>query len=197
MGIPAAGEPIPAAAIPALARAGADFAAGHGDPSPVSITAVVSSRGEAVEYASRGNQIMNRREDPVYLVRMEGDFFVNMPRPHSTPLPTGRFLFVVFDPRTLGSMDVSLSGSDDRPPMSTLGPVTNLMELFDCAACRSWRPANDPSAVRPCGLLLGRPSLSLSRPGPSEVGGHVSLPGVPPVTSVDRLIAHVAGRARC
>lgn len=130
MGIPAAGEPIPAAAIPALARAGADFAAGHGDPSPVSITAVVSSRGEAVEYASRGNQIMNRREDPVYLVRMEGDFFVNMPRPHSTPLPTGRFLFVVFDPRTLGSMDVSLSGSDDRPPMSTLGPVTNLMGVI-------------------------------------------------------------------
>jgi hypothetical protein len=59
---------------------------------------------------------------------MQGEFFVNMPRPHGTPLPTGRFLFVVLDPRTLGSMDISLSGSDNRPPMSTLGPVTNLME---------------------------------------------------------------------
>jgi hypothetical protein len=48
MDIPTAGGPIPAAAIPALARAAADFAARHGDPSPVSITAVASRRGEAV-----------------------------------------------------------------------------------------------------------------------------------------------------
>jgi hypothetical protein len=135
MGIPTAGEPIPAAAIPALARVAADFAATHGDPSPVSITAVASRRGKAVEYASRGNQIMDRREDPVYLVRMEGKFSLHdMPRPHRAPLPTGRFLFVVFDPRTLQRMDISLSGSDHRPPMSTIGPVTNLMELSNCAA---------------------------------------------------------------
>jgi hypothetical protein len=176
MDIPTAGGPIPAAAIPALARAAADFAARHGDPSPVSITAVASRRGEAVEYASRGNQIMDRREDSVYLVRMEGEFFLfDMPRPHSAPLPTGRFLFVVFDPRTLGKMDMSLSGSDHRPPMSTLGPVTNLMELSDCAACRSWRPANAPSAIRTCGLLLRRSSQPLRLPAPSLVGRHMTL----------------------
>jgi hypothetical protein len=146
MDVPTAGEPIPAAAIPALARAATEFADRHGDQSPVSITAVASRRGEAVEYASRGNQIMDRRMDRVYLVRMEGEFLLfDVPRPHQAPVPAGRFLFVVFDPRTLGKMDLSLSGSDHRPPMSTLGPVTNLMELSDCAACRSWRPANAPS----------------------------------------------------
>lgn len=135
MDIPTAGGPIPAAAIPALARVAADFATRHGDPSPVSITAVASRRGEAVEYASLGNQIMDRREDPVYLVRMEGEFFLfDMPRSHRAPVPTGRFLFVVFDPRTLEKMDISLSDSDHRPPMSTIGPVTNLMELSDRAA---------------------------------------------------------------
>jgi len=60
---------------------------------------------------------MNRREDPVYLVRMEGDFFLfDMPRSHRAPLPTGRFLFVVFDPRTLEKMDISLSGSGSQAP---------------------------------------------------------------------------------
>lgn len=128
MDIPTAGEPISAAAIPALARVAADFAARHGDPSPVSITAVASRRGEAVEYASRGNQIMDRRADPVYLVRMEGEFSIfDVPRPRRAPVPTGRFLFVVFDPQTLGRMDISLSGSDHRPPMSMIGPVANLM----------------------------------------------------------------------
>jgi hypothetical protein len=119
---------IPDAVIPERARVATEFATSHGDSHPASITAVTSSRGRAVEYASGGNQIMDRRDDPVYLVRMQGEFFLNMPRPHGTPLPIGRFLFVVFDPRTLGSMDVSLSGSDHRPPLSTLGPVTNLME---------------------------------------------------------------------
>jgi len=122
------GGQIPDAAVPELARVAKEFATRHGDSHPTSITAVTSSRGRAVEYASRGNQIMDRRDDPVYLVRMQGEFFVNMPRPHFTPLPTGRFLFVVFDPRTLGSMDISLSSSDHRPPMSTLGPVTDLMK---------------------------------------------------------------------
>jgi hypothetical protein len=92
------------------------------------MTAVASSRGQAVEFASRGNQIVVGREDPVYLVRMEGEFFLDMPRPSGSPLPIGRFLFVVFDSATLGSTDISLSGSDSRPAMSTLGPVTNLME---------------------------------------------------------------------
>jgi hypothetical protein len=119
---------IPDAAIPELARAATEFATRHGDSHPASITAVASSHGRAVEYASGGNQIMAGRDDPVYLVRMRGEFFHNMPRPHGTPLPTGRFLFAVFDARTLGVTDISLSGSDHRPPMSTLGPVTDLLE---------------------------------------------------------------------
>jgi hypothetical protein len=119
---------IPGAAISELARVAAELATMHGDSQPTSITAIASSRGRAVEYASGGNQIMDRRDDPVYLVRMQGEFFSNMPRPPGTPLPTGRFLFVVLDPRTLGSMDISLSDSDHRPPMSTLGPVTDLTE---------------------------------------------------------------------
>lgn len=98
---------------------------------------------------------MDRREDPIYLVRMEGEFFLfDVPRPRNAPLPTGRFLFVVFDPRTLGKMDMSLSGSDHRPPMSTLGRVTNLMELSDCAACRSWCPEPRASAVQSVIVLV-------------------------------------------
>jgi len=120
---------IPDAAIPELARVATEFATRHGDSHPASITAVAARRGRAVEYASMGNQIMDRRDDPVYLVRMQGEFSLfDMPRPHRAPVPTGQFLFVVFDPQTLGSMDISLSGSDHRPPMSTLGPVTNLMQ---------------------------------------------------------------------
>ena len=123
------GGQIPDAAVPELARVATDFAARHGDSHPASITAVASRRGRAVEYASPGNQIMDRRDDPVYLVRMQGEFSLfDMPRSHLAPVPTGRFLFVVFDPQTLGSMDISLSSSDHRPPMSTLGPVTDLMK---------------------------------------------------------------------
>jgi hypothetical protein len=33
------------------------------------------------------------------------------------PLPTGRFLFAIFDARTLGVTDISLSGSDARSGM--------------------------------------------------------------------------------
>jgi hypothetical protein len=78
---------IPDAAIPELARAATEFATRHGDSRSASITAVASSHGQAVEYASEGNQIMVGRDDPVYLVRVQGEFFHNMPRPHGAPLP--------------------------------------------------------------------------------------------------------------
>ncbi len=98
-----------------------------GDGHPVSITAVATTRDNALRAATPGDTIPGSDSQSVYLVVIEGKFELTHAKvPPGYPLPTGRYLKVTVNPSTLTIMDIGLS--DNPPPvqLGTFGPVSNL-----------------------------------------------------------------------
>lgn len=124
----AAQTPIPPSAASMLSSLMLQEAAIGGDPNPVSITAVMTTRDKALEAATPGDTLPGSASETVYLAVMQGNFTLgNVSVPPGGHAPTGHYLAVTFDPTTFQVLDLGLS--DTPPPVSleSLGPVSNLL----------------------------------------------------------------------
>jgi hypothetical protein len=79
------GQPIPPTAAAELRAAMLRFAEFSGDPHPVSITAVASTRDKAVLAGGHGNRVPGGEDQAVYLVLIEGKFRLTHAKVHLGP----------------------------------------------------------------------------------------------------------------
>lgn len=120
----APGSPIPAAAIPALSKTAASIAGRNGDANPTSVTAVTATHAKAALFLS-GDRIQYDQDTTVYLVAMKGHFVSSIPVPAGQPTPTGTYLYIILNAKTLEMTDLTV-GNSPRNSLSNLGPVTAL-----------------------------------------------------------------------
>jgi hypothetical protein len=118
---------IPASAIPELSTAMLQLAQQSGDGNPSSITAVSTTRAEALQDATPGDMVPGSAGQPAYLVVITGNFKLdNAPVPRGAHLPTGRYLAVTVNPATFQVMDLGLSNHKPTIPLRSYGQVSNL-----------------------------------------------------------------------
>ena len=95
-------------------------AEGYGDPTPVNIVAVKTTRGHANEIMEPGLPSSSETTDPtpVILVTMTGSFTAKgMPIPPGAAVPTGTTLTIAYDATTGQPLDSNLrSPSNSAPP---------------------------------------------------------------------------------
>jgi hypothetical protein len=119
---------IPASAIPALSTAMLQLARQSGDGNPSSISAVSTTRAEALRDATPGDMVPGSAGQPAYLVVITGNFKLdNAPVPRGAHLPTGRYLAVTVNPATFQVMDLGLSNHKPPVPLRSYGQVSNLI----------------------------------------------------------------------
>ncbi len=125
-------RPVPGMAVPssatgrltALARRIAKL---NGDASPVWVSAVCTTRQKALTSATPGDSVPGDAGTIVYLLTMKGHFTdYGSTGPAGAKLPTGRYVSVVVNARTLGSLDFGISPKPPPVAPASLGPVTYL-----------------------------------------------------------------------
>jgi len=118
---------VPASAISRLTVIGSRAAKANGDPAPVWMTAVLTTRAKALTSATPGDFVPGAGGVLVFLVTMRGHFAANaVSRPRGAAAPTGRYLSIVVDARTFQVLDSGLSPSPPPVSPASLGPVTYL-----------------------------------------------------------------------
>jgi hypothetical protein len=123
-----AARPIAAAATHQLATSALDVAASGGDAKPESIEAVATTLAMAMAVASPSDKIPGSAHRNVYLVVMKGNFTLsNAPRPPQSKAPTGHYLVIAFDPKTLELVGLSLRDRAPSISLRSIGPVSNLI----------------------------------------------------------------------
>jgi hypothetical protein len=99
-----------------------------GDPRPQWIEVVATSRDTALGSAMHGDTVPDSAGQQVYLVVMKGDFtFSGAAPPHGRP-PTGRYMSVTLDIKTLQTMDIGLSNRPPAVPVRNFGHVYSLIK---------------------------------------------------------------------
>lgn len=102
-----------------------EVAKGAGDPDPEWISVVVSTREKAVR-ASSGD-LVGGPDFPAYLITMKGNFTEDdVSVPPGAKAPTGAYITLVVDARTMQSTDFGIGADAGPDPASALGPVTYL-----------------------------------------------------------------------
>jgi hypothetical protein len=123
----AGGAPVPASAIRRLTAMGRRAATINGDPSPVWITAVLTTRAKALTSATPGDYVPGSAHVKVFLITMHGHFTAkDATGPPGAKTPTGQYLSLVIDAGTFHGIDFGIS---PKPPLvapASLGPVTYL-----------------------------------------------------------------------
>ena len=116
----AAGTPVPAAVIGRLTAIAHRAATINGDPAPVWITAVVTTRAKALTSATPGDYLPGSAHVKVFLITMRGHFTAREATgPAGAKAPTGRYLSLVIDAQTFQGLDFGISPSP--PPVSPAG----------------------------------------------------------------------------
>jgi hypothetical protein len=122
----APGSPVPASAISRLTALASRTAAANGDTSPEWITAVLTTHAKALTSATPGDMTPGGGTE-VYLVTMRGRFTAYAASsPPGAALPTGEYLSIVVDAKTLQVLDYGLSPTPPPVSPASLGPVTYL-----------------------------------------------------------------------
>jgi hypothetical protein len=125
----AAGQAIPAAAIPALRSAMLHLSRENGDSHPASIMAVATIRSRAALDAVPGTILPARfGKQTAYLVILHGTFtdYYASP-PVGAALPTGHWLTVAISTSTFQVLDLGLRHQPPPIALSRYGPVSNLL----------------------------------------------------------------------
>jgi hypothetical protein len=124
---PKPGMPVPASAVHRLTAVAEQAAKLNGGAAPAWVSAVVTTHKQALTSATPGDSVPIGERAIVYLVTMKGHFIATMAStPPGQPLPTGGYLSIVVNAKTLQTMDWGLS---HRPPAvapARIGPVIYL-----------------------------------------------------------------------
>ena len=124
---PVRGSPVPASAVGRLTLIADNVVQANGGLPPVSISVVVTTRGQALSSAAPGHWVAGDMQAVVYLMTMEGQFVAKRAhRPQRAKAPTGTHLSIVFDAETFARMDFGLSRNPPPVDSASLGPVTYL-----------------------------------------------------------------------
>ena len=124
----APGMPIPAVAASELKTRMLRMAEVNGDARPSSISAVLTTRGQALLAVTPGDSVAGSENQPAYLVLMRGHFELRFAKvPKGAPIPTGRYLAMTISPSTFRMMDLSLRDLPPPIPLRTYGPVSDLL----------------------------------------------------------------------
>jgi hypothetical protein len=123
----AASSAIPAAAARQLDAIMLRAALLNGDVKPSWIEAVATTRAAALQEATPGDLVPGSAKQSAYLVVMKGTFTLrDAPVPPHSPLPTGHYLAMTFNPTTFQLMDLGLSNRAPRIALWKFGPVSDL-----------------------------------------------------------------------
>ena len=124
---PAPGLAVSAPASARLDQLALSFARANGDAHPSSITAVLTTHGQALTSATPGDTEPSGNKAVVYLITIRGHFIARMASvPPGAKLPTGSYLSIVINARTFAMMDWGLSAAAPSVSPDSLGPVRNL-----------------------------------------------------------------------
>lgn len=123
------GAPVPAAATPRLTAIAHHAAAINGDPRPVWITAVLTTRAKALTSAAPGDYVPGSAHVKAFLITMRGHFTATaVPVPPGAKAPAGRYLSLVIDAETFQGLDFGIGPKPPPVPPASLGPVTYLAD---------------------------------------------------------------------
>jgi hypothetical protein len=123
----AAGTQVPAAVIARLTAMAHRAATINGDPAPVWITAVVTTRAKALTSATPGDYVPGSARTKAFLITMRGHFTArDATGPSGAKAPTGRYLSLVIEARTFQGLDFGISPTPPPVSPTSLGPVTYL-----------------------------------------------------------------------
>jgi hypothetical protein len=124
---PVPGMAVPSSAIGQLTALAHRIAKLNGDASPVWVSAVCTTRQKALTSATPGDIVPGDAGTIVYLLTMKGHFTdYESSGPAGAKLPVGRYVSVVVNARTLGSLDYGISPKPPPVAPASLGPVTYL-----------------------------------------------------------------------
>lgn len=117
--------PIPAADLPLLTATATQIAVAYGDREPAAVSAVATTRGQALAVTVPPGSMSQQDLTPVYLVVMRGRFTGLSWQP-GTRVPQGTRLFAVLDRASLGVLDLSIGGRPPSVSLDSLGAVAHL-----------------------------------------------------------------------
>ena len=121
------GSPVPAPTTSQLTVIGNRAAIADGDAGPSWMTAVLTTHAKALTSATPGDLTPGGGGVPVFLLTMRGHFAATAAsRPPGAAAPTGSYLSIVVDARTLQVLDSGLSPSPPPVSPASLGLVTYL-----------------------------------------------------------------------
>ena len=121
------GRPVPASALRTLTELAAQVAKVNGDKAPAWVSVVVTTHEKALTSATPGDSEPAGQKAIVYLVTMKGHFVAeDVPIPSGAHAPTGTYLSIVINARSLESLDFGLSPKPPPVAPSSFGPVTYL-----------------------------------------------------------------------
>jgi hypothetical protein len=122
-----AGVPVPASAIGQLTAIARRAATINGDPAPVWITAVLTTRAKALTSATPGDYVPGSAHLKVFLITMRGHFTAgDASWPPGAKAPTGWYLSLVINAGTFQGLDFGISPTPPPVAPASLGPVTYL-----------------------------------------------------------------------
>lgn len=122
------GRSVPASAVSRLTMIAERAARLNGDPHPVWATAVLTTHAQALTSATPGDYIPGADGVPVYLVTIRGHFVCGLcSHPSGAKTPTGSYMSLVLDAKTLTGLDFGLSSKPPPVVPASLGPVTYLI----------------------------------------------------------------------
>ncbi len=123
----AAGTQVPAQAIGRLTAMAHRAATINGDSAQAWITAVVTTHAKALTSATPGDYSPGSADIKVFLITMRGHFTArDAPGPRGAKAPTGRYLSLVIEARTIRGLDFGIGPKPPPVSPASLGPVTYL-----------------------------------------------------------------------
>jgi hypothetical protein len=133
------GPAVPASAVPRLTTLAENAAKRNGDATPTQVTVVLTTHAKALTSATPGDTVPGTGRIRVYLITMQGHFVANdVSVPAGAAAPRGRYISVVVDARTLGTLDFGIGPHPPPVAPASLGPVTYLHLAGNGAQQRSW-----------------------------------------------------------
>jgi hypothetical protein len=124
----AKGRPVPASAVHRLTVIAERAARLSGDKHPVWATVVLTTHAKALTSATPGDYVPGSNGVAVYLLTIRGHFVCNYcTGPAGSKAPTGRYMSLVLNAKTLREMDFGLAPKPPPVAPASLGPVTYLI----------------------------------------------------------------------
>ena len=124
----AKGRPVPSSALHRLTAIAKHAAALSGDKHPIWATVVLTTHAKALTSATPGDFVPGSNDVAVYLLTIRGHFACNYcTGPPGSKAPTGRYMSLVLNAKTLREMDFGLAPKAPPVAAASLGPVTYII----------------------------------------------------------------------